>query len=364
VTEDRAAALRDAMVDRLLATATLSKPVEAAFRSVPRDLFLPGVDLERVYSGDVIVTRSDDRGRPISSSSQIGIMAPMLEHLAVSAGMRVLEVGAGTGYNAALLDELVGPDGSVTTIEIDPTTAEEARVHLAGSGHRRVHVIDGDGWSGVPEAAPVDRIVLTASTADLSPAWVEQLRDGGILVAPVVLRANGVQAVVAFRKHGLVLESERVVVGGFMPLRGHGAPAESTETVGELRISAAGSADLAAIARLLAEPPRLALDDFDWSKEWLLAIVAEGTIPVSRVDQPITRGIATADGVALIQWTRGAVAGPQALLLSYGSGSALELLCALMAKLRDRSFDDVRVRAVPAGPDASSRTYVFEVTLQ
>src|SRR5688572_1535890 len=111
-----AAALREAGVapDRVI----------DAFARVPRHLFLPGVDPAAVYVDDAVVTRREESGMPTSSSSQPSLMAAMLARLDVPAGARVLEVGAGTGFNAALIADLVGPEGAVTAVELQPEVAE------------------------------------------------------------------------------------------------------------------------------------------------------------------------------------------------------------------------------------------------
>ena len=352
------------MVAQLREQPGLTPAIEAALRAVPRHLFLPAVDLDRVYSGDVIVTRTDDQQRPISSSSQVAIMVPMLEQLALSPGLRVLEIGAGTGYNAALLDELVGAEGSVTTVEIDPAIAGEARERLAAAGHARVRVECNDGWLGVADGAPYDRIELTASTADLSPSWVEQLAEGGLLVAPLLLRPNA-QGVFALRKRGAVLESVRSVLGGFMPLRGEGEPRDVSVQVGEWRLTASGPIDTALFARLAAQRPLVELaPGLHWSKAWLLAIVADDSIGIGRADLPTSTGVMTADGLAVIQFTHGPMTGPQAaVLLSYGSTSALDRLRDLIALAGERSFADLRVTAAPATAENSGRHYTFSVAL-
>lgn len=363
---DRAAELREAMVARLREQPGLTPAIEAALRAVPRHLFLPAVDLDRVYSGDVIVTRTDDQQRPISSSSQVAIMVPMLEQLALSPGLRVLEIGAGTGYNAALLDQLVGEEGSVTTVEIDPEIAGEARERLAAAGHAGVRVECGDGWIGVADGAPYDRIVLTASTADISPAWVEQLAEGGLLVAPLLLRPNA-QGVFALRKRGAVLESVYSVLGGFMPLRGEGAPRDPSMQVGEWRLTASGPVDTALFARLAAQPPRIELArELHWSKVWLFSIVAEDHINIARAALPPSFGVMTGDGLAVIQPGNGSMTGGQtALLLSYGSTSALERLRTLIDRVHDLSFADLRVTATPVSSEtrAGERHYTLTVTI-
>jgi protein-L-isoaspartate(D-aspartate) O-methyltransferase len=250
--------LRDAMVDRLKDGVFRDARIEAAFRKVPRHLFLPGTDVERVYGGEAIPIRWDEQKRPISSSSEVAIMAMMAEQLELAEGMRVLEIGAGTGYNAAILSELVGPSGQVVTIDIDPEISAEARAHLGATGHGAVEVRTGDGWDGVADGAPYDRIVLAASTADLSPSWIDQLSEGGILVVPLWIRA-GWQAVVALRKAAGRLVSTDVRGGGFIALRGRAAPPDVSASRGGWRIVGAAEEDRDAIFALLETEPRIVL---------------------------------------------------------------------------------------------------------
>lgn len=195
-----------------------SGAVEHAFRVVPRHLFVPQAEPTDAYRDQALPTKFDQNGRAISSSSQPAIMAVMLEQLAVAPGQRVLEIGAGTGYNAALLGELVGPTGSVITVDIDEDLVAGARAHLAASGATRVEVVQGDGALGWPERAPYDRIILTVGASDIAPAWTEQLAPSGRLVLPLSL--GGVQQSVAFESRGEHLESLSVRGCGFMPLRG------------------------------------------------------------------------------------------------------------------------------------------------
>jgi methyltransferase of FxLD system len=208
----------------MVESAVLRTPrIIEAFREVPRHAFVPGVSIERAYANAVVVTRQDESGAATSSSSEPGVMAVMLEQLGPLPGQRWLEIGTGSGYNAALLAWLVRPDGGVTTVEIQPDVAREAQEHLTSAGFSDVCVITADGWLGAPERAPFDRIEVTASSDDLSPAWVEQLVEGGLLLLPLhLVRA---QALVCFRKQGDRLVSTSVQTGGFMALQGHGRPA-------------------------------------------------------------------------------------------------------------------------------------------
>ncbi len=210
------------LVDMLKQSGCLSTPaVEAAFRAVPRHLFLPGIPLDKVYADEAIPTKYQD-GFAISSSSQPAVMATMLEQLGVQTGHHVLEIGAGTGYNAALLASLAGEGGQVVTIDIDDDLVTDAKEHLKMAGFHHVRVVCGDGVFGYRDAAPYDRIILTVGTRDIAPAWIDQLKPGGRLLLPLALRAT-MQQLVAFERADTHLVSISVRAGGFMPLRGAGA---------------------------------------------------------------------------------------------------------------------------------------------
>ena len=217
------AQLRRRLVEQLEARGALRSPaIRRAFLAVPRERFLSEIaereGLERVYRDEAIVTRHDAQGLPTSSSSQPGMMSSMLEQLDLEPGQRVLEIGAGTGYNAALLARLVGSRGKVVSVELDAATAREARRALADV-EAPVRVVRGDGREGWPRGAPYDRIIVTASTRIVAQAWHDQLRDGGLLELPLVLDETGSQMVVTLRRHAGELRSQALLYGGFMPLR-------------------------------------------------------------------------------------------------------------------------------------------------
>jgi protein-L-isoaspartate(D-aspartate) O-methyltransferase len=199
--------------------------VEAAFRAVPRHLFLPGVPLEEVYSDRAISAKQDPDGKWISSSSQPAIMAIMLEQLGLEPGHKVLEIGTGPGYNAALMAHIVGESGQVVTVEIDEDLAQAAREHLAAAGFEQVQVLCADGGYGAPDAAPFDRIILTVGAPDITPAWWNQLKPDGRLVLPLLLR--GSMKSIAFEQEDDHLKSLSVSDCGFISLRGDFA---STQT--------------------------------------------------------------------------------------------------------------------------------------
>lgn len=216
--DDLAARLRAEMVAHLTERGGLSDPrVAAAFGQVPRHLFVPGVELCEAYADQAVVTRYRE-GLAASSASQPSIVAIMLEQLRPPPGGSMLEIGAGTGYNAALLSKLVGLSGRVVTVDIDPEIAAEARGHLSAASITNVEVICGDGVGGWPGGAPYAGIIVTACASDLAPAWVGQLAARGRLVVPLSIR--GAQQCVAFTRAGGHLRSVAACDCGFMPLAG------------------------------------------------------------------------------------------------------------------------------------------------
>jgi protein-L-isoaspartate(D-aspartate) O-methyltransferase len=218
MTEDRR--LREELVDGLVARGDIrDHRVEAAFRAVGRHHFLPDRPLEEVYRDTAIPTHRDSDGAPVSSSSQPAIMAVMLEQLDVRAGQRVLEVGAGTGYNAALLGELAGPYGHVVSVDIDPTIVGEARDGLERSGAGNVEAVTSDGAAGWPDGAPYDRVIATCSSTEVPEAWARQLAPVGRIVLPLELRP-GVMLSVALEPDGACLRSVSTSPCGFMRIRG------------------------------------------------------------------------------------------------------------------------------------------------
>ena len=137
----------------------------AALRRVPRDAFVP--------------PESKRHAQTISQPYMVAIMTDLLK---LTPASRVLEVGTGSGYQAAVLAELAG---EVYTIEIIHELAEAARERLAGLGYANVHVRHGDGRKGWPEAAPFDAIIVTAAAGEIPPTLIEQLKPGGRLVIPI-----------------------------------------------------------------------------------------------------------------------------------------------------------------------------------
>ncbi|MBT2402020.1 MULTISPECIES: methyltransferase, FxLD system [unclassified Streptomyces] len=194
-------ALRTAMVDQLVRAGTIrSKPVEAAFRTVARHAFAPEAPLVQAYAAhDAVPTKKNEHGIAISSVSAPDVQAMMLEQAEAQAGMRLGEVGSG-GYNAALMAEVAGPDGSVVTIDIDPDVTDRARRLLDAAGYEGVRVVLADAEHGFPDTGTLDLLIVTVGAWDIPPAWTDQLAEDGRLVVP--LRTRGLTRSIAFDRDG------------------------------------------------------------------------------------------------------------------------------------------------------------------
>ncbi len=222
-----AATLRQALANQLKHQGLIhTPPVEEAFRMVPRHVFVPHEDIASAYSDRHIVTRWQNE-LPISSCSQPSITAIMLELLDLQPGQRVLEIGAGTGYAAALMAHIVGKSGQVVTIDLDEDIVDDARKHLEAAGINNVRVICTDGGLGWNEQALYDRVILTVGASDIAPAWYEQLRPGGRLVLPLQftsflseLAIPSDQFLLALDRTDSCLESVSISCCAFIALRG------------------------------------------------------------------------------------------------------------------------------------------------
>ncbi|WP_030546679.1 methyltransferase, FxLD system [Streptomyces albus] len=204
--------------------AIASEPVAAAFAALPRHRFAPDAPLDLAYDiHRTVPVKRDEQGLETSVMSAAHLQAVMLEQAAVEPGMRVLEIGSG-GYNAALIQELVGCDGAVTTVDIDRDIVDRARRCLDDTGYDRVRTVLADGEAGVPDGAPYDRIIVTAAAWDIPPAWIGQLTEKGRLVVPLTL--CGTTRSVAFDRDGEGLRSRSYCLARFVPIQGEGAAEE------------------------------------------------------------------------------------------------------------------------------------------
>jgi protein-L-isoaspartate(D-aspartate) O-methyltransferase len=214
--------LRAVMVRSLL-DEDLIRPglVTDALARVPRHLFAPGESMEAAYAAHgAPMARRDADGLLTTVMSAPYIQAQMLEDAGIESGMRVLEIGSG-GFNAALIAELAGTGGRVTTVDIDPEVTSRARACLDAAGYARVRVVLGDAEHGVPDGAPYDRVIVTAAAWDIPPSWISQLAPGGRLVVP--LRFRGLTRTVTLERDSGMLVSRHYRLAAFVPFQGDGA---------------------------------------------------------------------------------------------------------------------------------------------
>jgi protein-L-isoaspartate(D-aspartate) O-methyltransferase len=192
---------------------------------VPQGTLPPAEALDRIYSDQALITHFDERGAPASSSSQPALVAQMLEALELAPGMRVLEVGAGTGYNAALLATITA--APMVTMDTNQRVVEEARAALHRLGlDGRVTVVHGDGYDGWPAAAPYDRIIVTCGCVGLSPRWLAQLAPGGLALVPVA--HGGAHPIVAAWHDGPTARGRMALWADFMEAAGPLAQQQAT----------------------------------------------------------------------------------------------------------------------------------------
>ena len=218
--EDEAAfkAQRERLVDGLADRGYVTDPaVLEAMKAVRRHLFVPERNRSDAY---------DDRpldigeGQTISAPHMVGIMA---ERLDLRPGQKVLEIGGGSGYHAAVVARIVGPEGHVYSVERIAPLAERARRNLEVAGFSKtVTMVVGDGTLGLPEHAPYDRVFVAAASPGIPPPLFEQLREGGKMLVPVGDLYMGQELVMVERRNGRPVTTEH---GGcvFVPLIGeHG----------------------------------------------------------------------------------------------------------------------------------------------
>ena len=207
--EEAWSAARARMVEQQLERRDIRDPrVLEAMRRVPRHLFVPPVAQDEAYNDHPLPIGHDQ------TISQPYIVAFMSEALDVQPEHKVLEIGTGSGYQAAVLAELAR---EVYTIEIVAPLAFTARETLTGLGYRNVHTRTGNGYAGWPEEAPFDRIMVTAAPQDVPPALVEQLKVGGLIAIPV---GTGVQELRIMRRTETGLAILKTLPVRFVPMTG------------------------------------------------------------------------------------------------------------------------------------------------
>ena len=206
----------EALLDEVKAMGISDGRVLSALREVRRELFVPQEVVGEAYANYPLPI---GHGQTISQPYTVAFM---LEQLELAPGQKVLEVGAGSGWNAALLGNLVAPKGRVVATEIISELALTAQENVRRAGLSNVEVVCADGSLGYRKRGPYDRIIVTAACPEIPPPLIEQLNDKGVLIAPVGGSFFG-QEMVKLRKRGSSVERSSLGMFVFVPLRGrHG----------------------------------------------------------------------------------------------------------------------------------------------
>jgi protein-L-isoaspartate(D-aspartate) O-methyltransferase len=197
-------AARNRMVEKQIEFREVAHPATlAAMRKVPRHLFVPAELRPQAY---------DDHPLPIGHGQTISqpyIVACMTEQLAPTRATRVLEIGTGSGYQAAVLAEICA---EIFTIEIVPELADQAATVLRSLGYKNIKTRTGDGWKGWPEAAPFDAIIVTAAPDTIPPALLAQLKDGGRMIIPVGPKAGAQDLMLVTKRAGKITQRPLIPV--------------------------------------------------------------------------------------------------------------------------------------------------------
>lgn len=184
-----------------------------AMSKVPREIFVPDEAKFRAYDDTPLPI---GHGQTISAPHMVAIMCDLLD---LQKGMNVLEVGGGSGYHAAVMAEIIGPEGHIYSVERVPELVSQAREALKRAGIMNVTVVEGDGSNGLPEHAPYDRISVAATAPAVPEPLKNQLKVGGKLIIPVGVGYQ--ELLLVTRKNGFAVEEKMGVV--FVPLIGeHG----------------------------------------------------------------------------------------------------------------------------------------------
>jgi protein-L-isoaspartate(D-aspartate) O-methyltransferase len=337
--------------------------IEDAMRAAPRHLFLPDFPLDRVYEDEAILTKQEGEAR--SSCSQPTVVAQMLEMLDLNAGDSVLEIGAGTGWNAALMANLVGPEGRIVTLDIDEDTAQKARANLQRAGVANVETLCADGGRGAADLGPYDAIIATAATEEISPYWLEQLKPDGRLVAPLAF--NTIEMVVTFHRR-TTAEGVPILVGNdfrhfyFIPLRGAFAGSRLWTRTSELQLTyePAFGVNGEAVVRLLGLPPAEVAFPLLQGQDTVglmdyIALRGEPLIAATLIREAgseTLQGLALPESLALVPVWWEDTARQQAVLQirTYGDMGAVDRLCAVANEWIERGRPDLNRATLTVAP--------------
>lgn len=171
---------RQRLVQKLMQEGYIkSENVKKAFLHTPRELFVPNQSKNHAYVDSPLTI---GQGQTISAPHMVALMCEILD---IQQGQNILEIGAGSGYHAAIVSQLIGKTGHIHSVERYPQLAAVAKTNLKNNNITNVHIHIGDGSQGLPEYAPYDRIYVTCAAPQVPPPLLEQLHDNGLLLIPV-----------------------------------------------------------------------------------------------------------------------------------------------------------------------------------
>jgi protein-L-isoaspartate(D-aspartate) O-methyltransferase len=355
--------------------AGLPAPLREAIAATPRHRFVhrfrlndgplqdfdanPSALLPAVYS-DQVFRHVGPTGEPLlSSNSQPSYVLWLLHLLDLGPGQRVLEIGSGSGWLAAVMARLVGPTGHVTRAEIIPSLADQSRADLAAIGIENVTIRTHDGVQTQFDEAPFDRVIITAATWSLPPVLLSQTAEGGRLLVPLELRSGDGCCVSVLRRHAVRFAAERQVMGWFVPLQG---PGQQRPTIRRPRESLPFWRDIHAtpVARLalpLGGPLASTFRAFLGCTEPRFAIFAtEPANPRRGPAQPLEPfGLIDETARSVAVWCRGQLVG-------YGQASAARAFLGAYANWADAGLPGATalgLEIIPsdAAPPASSHVW-------
>ena len=288
----------------------------------------PTHDLAEIYS-DAVMTHVDAEGEPLpSTNSQPSYVLFLLHLLGLRPGHRVLEVGSGSGWLAAVMGRLVSATGRVTGVEVIPDLATRSRADFQRLRLVNVDAVAADGEQGHPPGAPYDRVMITAAVWDLPSALFDQVAEGGRVLAPLELRGSGCQVTV-LRREGDRFVGERAVPGWFVPLLGSGQrrPELRCALAEALSRTQAGADPTRRVPLPLAAGLGGAAREAVWSFRAFLGRVALGFSVFGEGEAPRWRpgsrtepfGIVDETGRSVALWCGGELVG-------YGGESALRMM--------------------------------------
>ena len=193
--------------------------IARAFDEVPREEFVEADAIWRVYTDNAVVSYKSES--TYSTSSQPSLMAEFMRSVGLKEGMKVLEIGGGTGYNAAVMGRIVGESGRVVSVEYVEEIYERAVENMKRLGISNVVMVKGDGYYGYEKSAPYDAIIVTVGVDEIPIHWIRQLKRGGKMVVPMnLLSVSLAQPTILFEKRKEMIWGEHLVYTSFIRARG------------------------------------------------------------------------------------------------------------------------------------------------